>query len=61
MKGMVIMQYSYQSKCVHSGIWEDKCIMAHQNAMREPIFALIIDLQPCQSLAYSPKACCGLG
>ena len=36
------MQDSYQGKCVLSGIWEDNCIMAHQNATGEPIVPLII-------------------
>ena len=47
------MQDSYQGKCVHSGIWEDNCIMAHQNATREPIVALTIDSQPYELPAYS--------
>ena len=46
MKGVVFMQDGYQGKSVLSGIWEDNCIMAHQNAKREPIFADVVDLQP---------------
>ena len=34
----------------------DNCIMAHQNATREPIVALIIDSQSYEVPAYSPKA-----
>ena len=48
--------YSYQGKCLHSGIWLDKCIMARQNATRESINAIVIDLQFSESSAYSPKA-----
>ena len=47
------MQDSYQGRCIHSGIWEDNCILAHQNATREPIVALTIDSQPYELPAYS--------
>ena len=61
MKGVIFdMQDSYRGKCVHSGIWED-CIMAHRNATREPIVALIIDLLPYESPIYLSQPFAALG
>ena len=49
MEGVLFKQDSYQDKCMHSVIWEDNCIIPHQNA----IVALIIDLKPYKSPTYS--------